>query len=103
MDYVLDVIFGVLLELTKQLKPNCKLKKWQEVILIILSVLLLLSSIGCLIAGVHILSAVPGYKTVGKILLAVGICLIVLQCVTYAVLIGKHLKTQRDTPPKSDE
>lgn len=90
----MDVIFGVLLELTKQLKPNRKLKKWQEVVLIILSVLLLLCSIGCLIAGVHILSAVPAYKTVGIILLAIGICLILLQCITYFVLIGRHLKAE---------
>lgn len=103
MDYLLDVIFGVLLELTKQLKPNCKLKKWQEVVLIILSVLLLLCSIGSLITGVHILNAVPAYKTVGVILLAIGICLILFQCITYAVLIGKHLKADSDTPPNADE
>lgn len=107
MDYFLDVILCVLLELFKQIKPNSKLKKWQEVILIFLSVLLLLSTIGCLIAGVHILSSVPAYKTAGTILLAIGISLILLHCITYAVLIGLHLKAEaakskNDTAAEND-
>lgn len=102
MDYILDVIFGVLLELTKQLKPNCKLKKWQEVILIVLSVLLLLGTMVCFLTGVHFLSAIPTYKTSGKILLAIGISLILLHCIAYAVLLGLHLKAAAKNNDNND-
>lgn len=93
MDFVFDIVFGALLEIFKIICPNHKLKKWQEILLIALSAIILLSSIGCFVAGVCLFSN-DGYKTLGIALLAIGGSLLLIMGGTYGGLIGYRLKAE---------
>lgn len=91
MDFVFDIIFGALLELFKIICPDHKFKKWQEILLIVLSVIILISSIGCFVAGVCLFNN-DAHKTLGIALLAVGGSLLLIQGGIYGGLIGYRLK-----------
>lgn len=94
MDFLFDILFGALLGIFKMICPSYQLKKWQEVLLVILSILLLISSIGCFVAGVIILDGFQNYRTLGIVLTAVGLSLLAMQCVAFAVLAGYQFKAK---------
>lgn len=94
MDFLFDVIFGFFAGIFKLICPHYQLKKWQEILCIILSILLLVSSIVCFTAGIIILSELQNLKTLGIILAAVGGSLLTIECVTFTVLAGYKLKAE---------
>lgn len=100
MDLLFDIIFGFFAGIFKLICPHYQLKKWQETLCMIFSVLLLISSIGCFAAGIIILNELQNFRTLGIILTAVGGSLITIQCVAFAVLVGYKLK--EDTRKKND-
>ena len=51
MDFVFDVIFGLLLELFKAVCPDYELKKWQSALLIVIGLIVLFATIGCFVTG----------------------------------------------------
>lgn len=94
MDILFDILFGFFAGIFNLICPNYRLKKWQEILCIILSMLLLISSIGCFIAGIILLNEFRNFKTLGIVLTAVGASLLTIQCVTFAVLAGYKLKSE---------
>ncbi|MCI8458223.1 MAG: hypothetical protein HFE46_00965 [Clostridia bacterium] len=99
MDFLFDIIFGFVAGIFSLICPHYQLKKWQEILCIIFSVLLLISSIGCFAAGIIILTELQSFKTLGIILTTVGGSLLTIQCVAFAVLAGCKLKasTQKNS------
>lgn len=104
MDYVFDVIFGALLEIFKIICPDHKFKRWQEILLIFLSVILLLSSICCFVAGVCLFGN-DHHKTSGIVLLAIGGASLLILGGIYGALIGYRLKAEarKDDERKADD
>ena len=94
MDFLFDILFGFFAGIFNLICPHYQLKKWQEILCIILSILLLISSIGCFAAGIIILNELRDFKTLGIILTAVGASLLTIQCVAFAVLAGYKLKVE---------
>ena len=94
MDFLFDVLFGIFAGIFNLICPNYRLKKWQEILCAILSITLLISSIGCLVAGIIILNGFQNNRTLGIALTVVGISLMVIQCVAFAVLAGNKLKEE---------
>lgn len=92
MDFMLDICFGLLLGLFQLIIPEYKFKKWQKALLILLSILLLISSIGCFIAGVHLLNTNKASFALSVSLTSIGGILLLGQCILFFVLIGYGLK-----------
>lgn len=78
MDFVFDVIFGLLLELFKAVCPDYELKKWQSALLIVLGLIVLFATIGCFVAGLVLLNEYAEHKALGVALTAVGVSLFLI-------------------------
>lgn len=102
MDILFDVIFGAVFEIFKIVCPNHAFKKWQEILLIFLSVTILLAAIGCFTAGVWLFNN-DSYKTLGITLLAVGGSVILVLGGVYGALIGYKLKQEERKNNENNE
>ena len=94
MDFIFDILFGTFAGIFNLICPNYRLKKWQKILCIILSILLLTSSIGCFTAGIIILNEFQNSDTLGIVLTASGASLLTIQFVAFAVLTGYKLKAE---------
>lgn len=92
MDFIFDIFFGLLFGLFQIIMPEYKFKKWQKALLILSSILLLISSIGCFIAGVHLLNTNNAPFALSISLTSIGGILLLGQCILFFVLIGYTLK-----------
>lgn len=94
MDFVFDVIFGLLLELFKAVCPDYELKKWQSALLIVIGLIVLFATIGCFVAGLVLLNEYAEHKALGVALTAVGVSLFLIQGGIFGALIGLHFKVE---------
>ncbi len=94
MDFVFDVIFGLLLELFKAVCPDYELKKWQSALLIVIGLIVLFATIGCFVAGLVLLNEYAEHKALGVALTAVGVSLFLIQGGIFGALIGLHFKAE---------
>lgn len=94
MDFLFDILFGFFAGIFSLIFPQYQLKKWQRILCTTLSILLLISSIVCFAVGIIILNEFQNFGTAGIILIAVGVSLLTIQCVAFAVLAGYKLKAE---------
>lgn len=96
MEIFLEIMCEIYLEFALILVPEHKFKKWQEILLKILSVSVTLGVLICFIAGISILiDANKTLYTTGIILTIVGGFLTFIQIILFIIVLKKQLKKEK--------
>ncbi|MCM1404700.1 MAG: hypothetical protein NC133_04370 [Prevotella sp.] len=102
MEILLEILFGLYLEIGEILIPEHKFKPWQEVLLRLAGIFVSLAILGLIIGGVCLLEDTTT-RTTGVILLAVGGGLLAAQIalmvvvVTHQIKAAKRKQTEQET------
>ncbi len=95
MEIILELVCEIYLELATILVPEHKFKKWQEILLKILSVTVTLGILICLGVGISFLIDKNSSFTTGIILTVVGGTFALIQIVLFVIVIKKQIKIEK--------
>lgn len=94
MELIAEIILEIYLGLAEIIVPDHKFKKWQEVLLKLLSTLVALAILICLAAGIALL--VEGQKTVGTVLTAIGGAFLGIQLIIIIIVLVHDYKKNKN-------
>ncbi len=95
MDFLMQLLFEVYLNIGEIFVPEKKFKRWQETLLKILCLVACCCIFGCLGAGIAILIEQESARTIGIILTSVGSVLLAIQIALVVFAIVRDAKKQK--------